>query len=304
VDKRIPLKNGDAVHLSNDVYTISQLVSRGGTSLIYEAERRYCETGGGGNICINKRVLLKELAPFHVDFTRKISGEILFEHSDITAMKRLFDNEISCIAYIQSKNRSNNRIPDMDAFGEYNNTVYIAMNHIKGVLLGSYIRSRRLPDERILDIFMQMLTIISFLHVIDREYCHLDLKPGNFIIDATGTVFLIDFGSSLITDNKWVNNYTEDYSAPEVVYNMLELVDQRSDIYSLGAILYEMVTGERASLDRFLLCSGAYCDPALCMHYDYNALLSRMLAEDIGERFTTVEEIIAAVKSMRNAAGA
>ncbi|SHI22204.1 Protein kinase domain-containing protein [Sporobacter termitidis DSM 10068] len=299
MDKRIPLKSGDAVHLSNDVYTITQLISRGGSSLIYEAERRYCETGGN-NICINKRVLLKELAPFHLDFHRKSTGEIIFEHADISAMRQLFDNEINCLAYIQSKNHSNNRIPDMDAFGEYNNTVYIAMNHIKGVLLSSYLGHRRLSDDKILDIFLQLLRIISFLHIIDKNYCHLDLKPNNFIIDATDTVFLIDFGSSIISENKRVNNYTEDYSAPEVVYNMLELIDQRSDIYSLGAILYEMVTGSRASLDTFLLCGGDYCGKALCARYDYNALLSKMLAEDAGDRFATVEEIIKVVGAMKD----
>jgi serine/threonine protein kinase len=301
MDKRIPLKSGDAVHISNDVYTISQLVSRGGTSLIYEAQRRYCETSGGNGIDLSKRVLLKELAPFHVDFQRKLSGEIIFEHSDISLMKRLFENEINCLAYIQSKNHSSNRIPDMDAFGEYNNTVYIAMNHIKGVLLSTYIRHRRLDDDKVVDIFLQILRIISFLHIIDKSYCHLDLKPNNFIIDGTDSVFLIDFGSSLVSNNKWVNNYTEDYSAPEVIYNMLELVDQRSDIYSLGAILYEMITGTKASLDMFLLCGASYCDASLCTRYDWNALLSRMLAEDVAARFSTVEEVIKTVTDMRDA---
>jgi serine/threonine protein kinase len=303
MDKRIPLKSGDAVHISNDVYTISQLVSRGGTSLIYEAQRRYCETSNGSNICINKRVLLKELAPFHVDFRRQTTGEIIFEHSDISAMKRLFENEINCLAYIQSKNHSSNRIPDMDAFGEYNNTVYIAMNHIKGVLLSTYIRHRRLTDEQVINIFLQILRIISFLHIIDKSYCHLDLKPNNFIIDGTESVFLIDFGSSLVSNNKWVNNYTEDYSAPEVIYNMLDLIDQRSDIYSLGAILYEMVTGNRSSLDRFLLCGGNYCDASLCARYDWNTLLGRMLAEDVNARFGTVEEVIATINLMKDSDG-
>lgn len=301
MDKRIPLNSGDTVHISNDVYTISRLVSRGGTSLIYEAQRRYCETSGGHNICINKRVLLKELAPFHIEFQRKQTGEIIFGHdADVSVIKRLFVNEINCLAYIQSKNNAMNRIPDMDAFGEYNNTVYIAMNHIKGVLLSTYIRSRRLDEDTILDIFLQLLHIISFLHVIDKNYCHLDLKPNNFIIDGTNSVFLIDFGSSMIDGNKWVNNYTEDYSAPEVVYNMLDLIDHRADIYSLGTILYEMVTGNRASLDLFLLCGGKYCDASLCTRYDWNALLGRMLAEDVSARFSTVQEIIETVNAIRD----
>lgn len=299
MDKRIPLNSGDTVRLSNDVYTIRQLISRGGTSLIYEAERLYCEGGSTDVLCVSKRVLLKELAPFHVDLVRQPTGALTFENAGISQLRQLFHNEIKSLAYIQSKNHSNNRIPDMDAYGAYNNTMYIAMNHIKGILLSTYLRHRSLDDEALLDIFLQMLHIIAFLHLIDRDYCHLDLKPGNFIIDASDDVFLIDFGSSLIAEGKRVNNFTEAYAAPEVVYNMLERLDQRADIYSMGAILFELVTGQAPSLDTFLLSGGLYVNPARCQQIDYNALLSQMLAEDPAHRFPNVEAVIRAVKNLR-----
>lgn len=296
MDNRIPLKPGDTLFLSNDTYTINRLLAKGGTSLIYEAERLYCDGENNPKSCFNKKVLLKELAPLSVPFTRSGSGELVFPDADVSALKQLFENEIESLAIIQEKNTQSNRIPDMDSYGEYNNTVYIAMNHIKGELLSDYLRDKKMTDFEIRDIFTQMVRVVGFLHSIDEDYCHLDMKPNNFIVDALDSVYLFDFGSSIIEDETWINNYTEDYSAPEVVYNMLEQVGQRSDIYSLGAILYEMVTGERASMDHFLLCGGRYCDEGRCQRYDYNALLGRMLTEDAALRFQTAGEVSAALE--------
>lgn len=298
MDNRIPLKTGDTLYLSNDTYTITRLLARGGTSLIYEAERQYCDQEENPKRCFNKKVLLKELAPLSVELTRSGSGELIFKDADVSTLKLLFENEIESLAIVQAKNTQNNRIPDMDSFGDYNNTVYIAMNHIKGELLSDYLRNRRMTDHEIRSVFRQILRVVGFLHSLDEDYCHLDLKPHNFIIDALDSIYLFDFGSSIIEDETWVNNCTEDYSAPEVVYNMLELVGQRSDIYSLGAILYEMVTGERASMDRFLLCGERYCDERYCATHDYNAFLGRMLTEDIDRRFSSVEEVHAAFERL------
>jgi serine/threonine protein kinase len=291
VDNRVPLKPGDTLYLSNDTYTICRLLAKGGTSLIYEAERLYCDQEDNPKRCFSKKVLLKELAPLSVEFTRSGSGELVFMDADVSTLKLLFENEIESLAIVQAKNTESNRIPDMDSFGDYNNTVYIAMNHIKGELLGEYLGRRRLTDPEIRSIFTQILKVVGFLHNIDEDYCHLDLKPQNFIVDALDSVYLFDFGSSIIEDETWINNCTEDYSAPEVVYNMVELVGQRSDIYSMGAILFEMVTGERASMDHFLLCGDRYCDHSFCARHDYNSILSRMLTEDVSLRFSSVEEV-------------
>ena len=298
MDNRVPLKPGDTLYLSNDTYTISRLLTKGGTSLIYEAERLYCDQESNPKSCFNKKVLLKELAPLSVQLTRSGSGELVFMNTDVTALKLLFENEIESLAIVQAKNTQSNRIPDMDSYGHYNNTVYIAMNHIKGELLSQYLGKKRMTDSEIRNIFTQIVRVVGFLHSIDKDYCHLDLKPHNFIIDALDSIYLVDFGSSIIEDERWINNCTEDYSAPEVVYNMVELVGQRSDIYSLGAILFEMVTGQRASMDRFLLCGDRYCDKSRCARYDYNTILSRMLTENISRRFQSIEDISAALGSL------
>lgn len=300
MDNRVPLKRGDTLFLSNDTYTIHRLLARGGTSLIYEAERLYCDQENNPKRCFNKKVLLKELAPLSAQFTRSGSGEMVFEDADVSSLKLLFENEIDSLAIVQAKNTQSNRIPDMDSYGDYNNTVYIALNHIKGELLSEYIGKRRMADHEIQNIFTQILRVVGFLHSIDKDYCHLDLKPHNFIVDVLDSIYLFDFGSSIIEDETWINNCTEDYSAPEVVYNMLEMVGQRSDIYSLGAILFEMVTGEQASMDHFLLCGNTYCDARFCSKYDYNAILNRMLCEDVSLRFESIEAATIAFNRMFN----
>ncbi len=298
MNNRVPLKPGDTIYLSNDTYTIIRLLAEGGTSLIYEAERLYCDQDHNPKWCFNKKVLLKELAPLSVPFTRRDSGELVFTDTDVTILKQLFENEIENLAVVQEKNTRSNRIPDMDSYGEYNNTMYIAMNHIRGDLLSDYLGKKRMTDAEIRDIFTQLVRVVGFLHGIDEDYCHLDLKPHNFIIDALDSVYLFDFGSSIIEEGKWINNCTENYSAPEVVYNMVELVGQRSDIYSLGAILFEMVAGERAEMDHFLLCGGRFCDESRCTRYDYNSILSRMLAEDVSRRFPSVRHVSAALERL------
>lgn len=288
---RIAMSPGSIVKISNDTYRIVRLISKGGTSLIYEAERSYCENNSYAGVSFKKKVLLKELAPHNINFARTGKGEIIFYNSDAHELRKLFDNEINNLALIQSKNYSLNRIPEMDAYGEYNNTIYIAMNYIKGDVLSDYIQQRSLRINDILSIFQQIIEIVNFLHSTNKTYCHLDLKPSNFIIDETGVVYLFDFGSSMIEEDKWVRNYTEDYSAPEVVYNMMDYVDQRADIYSLGAILYELVTGERPSMEKFLLCGDKYYLCGAESEYDFNSLLDKMLTEDVKARFNSVGEL-------------
>jgi serine/threonine protein kinase len=292
MNSRPHLKQGDKLFLGNDDFTILGLIAEGGTSLIYDAERSYCVTADNSLLRLSKRVLIKEIAPFNVEFFRDAMGRITFVSGDTAAIQRMYHNEVASLALIQSRNTSSNRIPDMDTFGEFNNTYYIAMNHIKGEVLSAYIKGKRLKDGEIREIFQQILYIVRFLHHAAPNYCHLDIKPSNFIIDETGTIFMFDFGSSLIEENKWVNNFTEEYSAPEVVYNEMDRVDRRADIYSLGAVLYELVTGERPSLEKFLLCGDMYCAAEYCGAVDYNRLLKRMLTEVVEDRFASVDQLI------------
>jgi serine/threonine protein kinase len=125
---------------------------------------------------------------------------------------------------------------------------YLAMEFIDGRSLRAVIEdAKRLPAERALEIARQIVSALVYLHV--HGIVHRDLKPENLLITSDGTVKLLDFGIALDEAARRLTWFglsatvgTPDYMAPEQVSGRRG--DVRTDIYSLGTILYEMVTGE------------------------------------------------------------
>jgi serine/threonine protein kinase len=126
--------------------------------------------------------------------------------------------------------------------------VYMVMEWVEGRLLRKLIaETRRLPIERARTITIAICDALDYIH--RNGVVHRDLKPENIMIDAEDRIKLIDFGiagkagSRRLTFGKFSQIAgTPDYISPEQVQG--KRGDGRSDIYSLGVILYEMVTGE------------------------------------------------------------
>jgi serine/threonine protein kinase len=126
--------------------------------------------------------------------------------------------------------------------------VYMAMEWIEGGLLRDLIKEHgKLPIERATNIALQIADALDYLH--KRGVVHRDLKPENVMINANDNVKLIDFGIAMKEDAHrltfaHLSNTlgTPDYISPEQVRG--KRGDPRSDIYSLGIILYEMLTGQ------------------------------------------------------------
>jgi len=132
-------------------------------------------------------------------------------------------------------------------YGESEGVAYFVMRYLDaGTLRDRMEAGRPLPMNEIDRIFTQLADALSYAH--GRGIVHRDLKPANALIDSQGNLFLTDFGIAKILESASPRLTQTDaimgtpaYISPEQAQS--RPVDQRSDIYSLGIILYEMVTG-------------------------------------------------------------
>jgi len=137
--------------------------------------------------------------------------------------------------------------------GEERSRVYMVIEWVDGRLLRSILNQKcrdegcRMPVERALKIALGICDALDYMH--KHGVVHRDLKPENIMVDGDDRVKLIDFGTAMKEDARrltFVNLSTTlgtpDYISPEQVKG--QRGDQRSDIYALGVMLYEMLTGE------------------------------------------------------------
>jgi serine/threonine protein kinase len=141
------------------------------------------------------------------------------------------------------------KVTDLIDDGE---TVAFVMEYVEGETLKEYIeRKEKLSDEEIKSIFLQMLDAVGYVH--EQNLVHRDIKPSNFMIDTKSKVKLMDFGIAKNTDTNsaeytqtgtGVQMGTPMYMSPEQITETKSVTPQ-SDIYSLGVVLWQLVTGEK-----------------------------------------------------------
>jgi serine/threonine protein kinase len=125
---------------------------------------------------------------------------------------------------------------------------YLVLEYVDGTLLREYLRQKApLPPDEAVRIAVQLADALQYCH--EHGVVHRDLKPENILIEADGTVKLVDFGIALLqgarrlTFRRLSSGFgTPDYMAPEQVQG--ERGDARTDIYALGVMLFEMLTGD------------------------------------------------------------
>lgn len=131
------------------------------------------------------------------------------------------------------------------AYGITDEMAYLAMRWLRGGTLADLMRAERLSLDRIAEIFKQVAQGLSYAH--SKGIIHRDLKPSNIMLDDAGNAYLTDFGLAKLAEGSLEITKpgtivgTPAYMSPEQLRG--ETLDHRTDIYSLGVILYNMVVG-------------------------------------------------------------
>jgi N-acetylneuraminic acid mutarotase len=202
-------------------YRIDGILDRGGMGLVYKAT----------DVELERTVALKIIAP---------------EHTQNPDAVTRFKSEARLAASLEHPN-----IVPIHRGGEYHGVLYLAMRYVPGTNLRQVIDGGQLGLERVQRVVRSVASALDAAH--ERGLVHRDVKPANILITGGGPneqIYLTDFGltkklgspGSLTRTGAWVG--TADYVAPEQIQG--GAVDGRTDVYSLGCVLYEMLTGSVA----------------------------------------------------------
>src|ERR1700733_9997265 len=128
---------------------------------------------------------------------------------------------------------------------------YLAMEYVHGEPLTDWCDVHRLGIAARLKLFLQVLEAVQYAH--EKHIIHRDLKPSNVLVTESGEVRLLDFGVARLLEAEGTDQpaltsvygraLTPDYASPELLRG--DPIDERSDLYSLGVVLYELLTGTR-----------------------------------------------------------
>jgi hypothetical protein len=190
------------------------------------------------------------------------------------------------------------------------NQLLMLMEYVEGVTIEAVLRSGRIPIDKAIDYVAQVLSALSYAHA--RGVVHRDLKPANMIITPSGVVKLMDFGiAKMAADRKLTQTGRTVgslyYMSPEQIKGAVDL-DPRSDLYSLGISLYEIVTGARpfqGDSEYSIMAAHLETNPPPPIQIDPNLppalseIILMSLEKDPAQRFQTADAFRAALLSVR-----
>ena len=265
------------MHLPNNTllqggkYKIVRFISSGGFGCTYEAE----------HILLKKRVAIKEF--FVKDFcnrdetTSQISVGITSKTALVNKLKSKFIAEAQSLCSLEHPNI----VHVFDVFEE-NGTAYYVMDYIDGLSLNDMVKKDGpMSEQKAVGYIMQVADALKYVHSQNR--LHLDIKPGNIMVDENDKAVLIDFGASKQYDEEGGENTstllgkTPGYAPLEQMGNDVVKFLPSTDIYALGATLYKLLTGNTPP-SASLLASGETLDamPSFISEGTRNAIIQSM----------------------------
>lgn len=262
-------------------FTVHAVIGRGGMATVYRATQSLLQR----EVAL-KVIRLDDVSDKNRDFAPR------------------FATEVNVIASLEHPN-----ILPVYSYGVTETVAYLAMRLLRGGSLDSLTHREPLPFMQALDVFHQ--TAQALAHAHSKGIIHRDIKPSNILLDEHGHVYLTDFGlAKLINSDNGVTRTgqimgTPIYMSPEQLRG--ETLDFRSDVYALGCILYELLTGAPP----FPLVDGDVI-PVIYRHLQtppdapstanpsispaMDDIVLRALAKDPAARFPSVRDFAAAVQ--------
>ncbi|HKD78719.1 MAG TPA: serine/threonine-protein kinase [Candidatus Angelobacter sp.] len=215
---------------------------------------------------------------------------------DAQEMVRRFQNEARAAGVLNHPN-----IVTIYDAGEEDGIFYIAMEFIEGTTLHELLAEKRvLPTDEVVQISRQICRGLDYAH--SNGIVHRDVKPANIMLTPNGTVKIMDFGiaksGGQVTNTGQVLG-TPNYMAPEQVKG--RPLDGRSDLFSLGVILYEMLTGEKPFVGQnvttiiYKIVNETPITPRdldVTVHPGLSAIVTKALAKAPDDRYQSGAELI------------
>lgn len=269
-----------------DVYAIRRRLGEGGMGLVYLAERIDGE--------FEQTVAIKIIKKTSLD--PKVESLFIKERQILANLNH------SGIVRLLGGGRTNRKQP------------YIVMEFIAGLPFNEYIYKKQCSLKQILLLFVEICKAVDYAH--KEGVIHRDLKPANILINESGQVKLLDFGISNIfgdaRNNKTANSndnllVTPEYVAPEILEGNTAM--PTSDIYALGVILYEAVSGVKpyifksSSIGEIIqtICDAPVSAPSLVnrknkINPSLDRIILKCLEKNPNKRFQSVHELIASLE--------
>jgi predicted Ser/Thr protein kinase len=258
--------NDDLVGRTLGGWLLTRLIGRGGMGRVYEAR------GGRGNRRVALKVLSEDLA------------------ADPAFVKR-FQREARVLASL-----SHPHVVEILDRGEVDGRIWFAMEYVRGENLRRRMERGRVSASEAVRIAREVSSALAYAHA--RGVVHRDLKPENVLLDEEGRVHLADFGLSRVAGGGATTFLTRtdvvlgtyEYMAPEQRRGDKD-IDARADVFALGVILYEALTGQLPQ-GRFTLPSRLRSDVPASL----DAVVNKALATERNARFATAEALASALE--------
>lgn len=291
--------------LQGDKYRIEKVLGQGSFGITYLASYATTIEGALGKMAVDIKVAIKEFFMSEVNQRNEQTHGVEGSSSTIFTNYRIkFRKEAQNLASLHHPHI----VQVTDVFDE-NNTTYYVMQYIEGMSLDSFIASKgRVSAEDTILIAAQIGQALSYMH--QRHMLHLDLKPGNIMLDKQGQVHLIDFGLSKQYDSNGEPESSTSIGMGTPGYAPIEQANRMGqgkqfqatiDVYAFGATVYKMLTGRRPDDASVILNDGFPFGFLQQLGVQQNMInaVQRAMAPQRNARFQTVTEFVQALDDGR-----